>query len=218
MATSGSGSKEPETPRETLLVCRETVPQSNQRNSPCWWELTSELKKRSKLNNSLFMCSCPPFSWLVASPFPSPTLSFPLSSDCESTDVFLTIQSFSSPLKTFERFSRRKRALTFAASPLCCALGTSPNCLSIWVYTQTASPPNHNSPRGDRNLVFVVGLSPRAALSPVLLWVNGITSNTKPTMWCEPAKWIWKNHIEPNGQSSDNTSKWSVVNKKTLPT
>ena len=57
VARSGTGLIEPEKPRETLLVCRESVAQSNQRNSPCWCEPNNELKKRPKLNNSLFMCA-----------------------------------------------------------------------------------------------------------------------------------------------------------------
>ena len=123
--------------------------------------------------------------------------SFPLSSDCESTNVFLTIQSFSSSLKTLERFSRRKRVLFFNYFSQC-AWVLLLTVYQFGVFTQTASPPNHNSPRGDRNLVFVVGLSPRAAdvvplasfnsptsLSPV---VSGITSNTKPTMLMRTCK------------------------------
>ena len=126
---------------------------------------------------------------------PTNAFSFPLSSDCESTDVFLTIQSFSSSLKTLKRFSRRKRALTFRTSLGCAwvlllavlsVCGLLPNCVQLPITILHAA---------TENLVSVVGLSHRAAdvvplasltsptsLSPPLLWVGGIRSNTKPTM------------------------------------
>ena len=219
MATIGSCSKEPETPRETLLVCRETVAQSNQRNSPCWWEPHNELKS---VQNWTTPCSCVHvFLFLSCCVTISPTnaLSFPLSSDCESTDVFLTIQSFSSSLKTLERFSRRKRALFFFKYFSQCAWVLLLTVYQFGVFTQTASPPNHNSPRGDRNLVFVVGLSPAdvvplaslnspTSLSPVLFVMGewnyikhktdhfdaNLLMNLKESHW---TKWpIVRHHIQ----------------------
>ena len=94
--------------------------------------------------SSLFLTCCVTVSLTNA-------FSFPLSSDCESTDVFLTIQSFSSPLKTFEGFSRRKRALTFAASlsdvlgyfsQLFINLGFHPDCVT----SQTQFSPRRPKP------------------------------------------------------------------------
>ena len=92
VATLGSGSKEPETPRETLLVCRETVTQHNQRNSPCWYEPNNESKS---VQNWTTPCSCVHvllFLSCCVTISPTNAFSFPLSSDYESTDVFLTIQ------------------------------------------------------------------------------------------------------------------------------
>ena len=103
------------------------------------------------------------FSCLVASPFLPPTLSpFHFLQIANRLMCFSPSNPFSSSLKTLERFSRRKRALTFRTS-VGCAWVLLLTVYQFGVFTQTASPPNHNSPRGDRNLVFVVGLSPRAA-------------------------------------------------------
>ena len=58
----------------------------------------------------------PSFPVLLLHNFSHQRLSFPISSDSVSSDVFLTIHSFSSSIKTLEKIYSRKRALAFAAS------------------------------------------------------------------------------------------------------
>ena len=55
-------------------------------------------------------------------------------------------------------------------------LVTSPNCLSNWGFHLDCVTSHHKSPRGDQNLVFVVGLSPRAADVVPLASLNSPTS------------------------------------------
>ena len=125
MATTGSGSKEPETPRETPLGSRETVSQSNQRNSPCWCDPTNELKS---VQNWTAPRSCPPFSNLVASQFLPSTLS--LFHFLQNAIRLMCLSPSTPPL--FITQNTRKILLTKTCpdihyvSQLC--LGTSPSC------------------------------------------------------------------------------------------
>ena len=122
--------------------------------------------------SSLFLSCCVTIS-------PTNAFSFPLSSDCESTDVFLTIQSFSSSLRTLKRFSRRKRALTFRTSLRCAwvlllavlsVCGLLPNCVHLPITILHAAV---------ENLLSVVGLSHRAADVTVASTVMGGWSKIK---------------------------------------
>ena len=122
---------------------------------------------------------------------------------CESTDVFLTPHTFSSSRKALE--DSPDENVPWHSLLLSVVLGF----FSLLFYLFWPSPKLRHIPftswRGDRNLVFVVGLSHRAAdvvplaslnsptsLSPPLLWVTGVTSNTKPTMLMRTCKWILK--------------------------
>ena len=136
VATTGSGSIEPETPRQTPLGNRETISQNNQRNSPRWCDPTDELKS---VQNWTAPRSCPPFSCLVASQFSPPTLSpFHLLETAYRLTCF-SPYSFSSSRTTLERFSRRKRALTCTSSlsrawvlllAVLSVFGLLPNCVT----------------------------------------------------------------------------------------
>ena len=187
------------------------------------------IEKRPKLNNSSFMFSF--FLSCCVTISPTNAFSFPLSWDCESTDVFLTIHTPSLHHAKHSKDSPDEN-VPWHSLLLSVVLGFFSLLFYLFLaFSQTASHPIHNSPCGDRNLVFVVGLSHRAAdvvplaslnsptsLSPPLLWVNGVTSNTKPTMWMRTCKWILK---------ESHWTKWPIViqhiqticcqERKTLP-
>ena len=197
------------------------------------------IEKRPKLNSSSFMSSL--FQSCCVTISPTNAVSFPLSWDCESTDVFLTIHTPSLHHAKHSKDSPdEKRALTFTTSLNRAWVLLSCCCICFLAFSQTASHPIHNSPSNDRNLVFVVGLSHRAAdvvllaslnsptsLSPPLLWVNGIRSNTKPTMLMRTCKWILKEshwtkwpidiqHIQTISCQEKNTSKKCWITTKRI--
>ena len=88
--------------------------------------------------------------------------------------------TFSSSREALERFSRRKTCPDMHYFSQSC-LGISPCCFICFLaFFQTASHPIHNSPCGDRNLVFVVGLSHRAADVVPLASLNSPTSLSPP--------------------------------------